>query len=878
MVRHYVRKRFFHTRDRVLVHLSSESLRSEEQTQEGIAAAVKSGRSTLTKWLDRMEEEGLVQRDRVRLRSHPLPKYIYRLTDEGWRRAGQFRSNLATRVVTVRAPDLEPLSVRLSEVPRLAPDRMDLTTAVASVRKGRLEIARDRRRPTRDAVPRVWGPSLQRVDRFFGREEELRALDAWFATGSRALFMTGLAGIGKSALVATWARDRSLRGPVYGFEIHPSTAANELLTDFAAFLAGHGKPSLATHLAQGVPMNPGFVLRLLERDLAGLRLLVVMDNADQASREVARIAQELLFQMNPKMPTRTVFVCRRIPKWVKRSSRKTPPFDVRRIQGLDTEGSQALLRYRGLEPKTRAARNLIRRTRGHPLLLHLAAATGTEPEAVIEPYLAGEVWRSLSAKDRLVLETASVFRKPVTERALAESARTDPRGLASLASRNLLERTIGGGYVLHDLVRDFVYGRLPPSRRKRLDALAAAALLRSTDSRERWEGVYHLLAAGKVPEAARILDSEGAPLLDCVAAEEIASLAGSFALDETDAASYCVFAEVLGDSLRIRGHVKPAITQYGHALRVAEASGATMRAPRLLRKMATLERWRNHYSRALGYLVEAKARLQGTKDLPETTEVLREMALVEQALGDLGGAASHLDEAIDFATEMSDRAALCRTLLALGSLQSRRGHPDRGLETNLEGMRVAERSGNLTEIAHAHIVLGTTLAERGQYEEALHEYSEGDKIARILGNLRLTAYAALNQAAALIELRRFEEAGHVMSEAEGYLGILEERDALALLKTYEGQRQMGLGHWHRAKAAWEEGLSALRALGSPADLAAALKQVGEFYLQHGDTEEGRARLVEARNLSRKTGNVALLEETSGLLARLAGAPNPVPPT
>ena len=118
------------------------------------------------------------------------------------------------------------------------------------------------------------------------------------------------------------------------------------------------------------------------------------------------------------------------------------------------------------------------------------------------------------------------------------------------------------------------------------------------------------------------------------------------------------------------------------------------------------------------------------------------MALVEQALGNLGEATAHLNEAIDLATDTLDRAALCRTLLALGCVQIRRGHPDQGLATNLEGLRVAERSGNLTEMAHAHIVLGTTLAELGRLEEALHEYSEGDKIARILGNLRILGEAS----------------------------------------------------------------------------------------------------------------------------------------
>jgi tetratricopeptide (TPR) repeat protein len=251
------------------------------------------------------------------------------------------------------------------------------------------------------------------------------------------------------------------------------------------------------------------------------------------------------------------------------------------------------------------------------------------------------------------------------------------------------------------------------------------------------------------------------------------------------------------------------------------------------------------------------------------TEVLREMALVEDALGDYPSAAKHLNEAVDLATETSDRGALSRSLLALGSLETQHGHPERGLGYDREGLRVAERSGDLTEMAHAHIVLGADLTKSGRYAESLPHYSSGLKIARILGNLRLTAYATLNGASALLELHRYEEAGAPIREAQGYFEILEERDTLALLRTYEGDREMGLGHWTRALDEWEQGLKGLRTYGSPADLAHVLLDIARHHVAHNDLERAKRHLVEARSIARRLESTTLLSDVEGVLTPLA---------
>lgn len=866
-----MRKRTFSTTDRVLVHLSADGLRPEELTQEGISDAVRSGRSTLTKWLSTLEQRGLLVRERIRLPGHPLPKYAYRLSKEGWSAASDLRSRLASDVVTVRAPQVGELGVRVADLPNLAPSRLDLTLAIASIRKRRLDLDRATRRTrTQDRV--VWGSGLRRVDRFFGRGDDLRALDAWWATGPPALLITGMPGIGKSSLAAAWAQGRRLGAPVYGFEIHRASTAAGLLSDFSAFLASLGKPSLAAHLAQGVPLDMAFVSRLVERDLADKRLLAVLDNVDQGSRDLARAVETVFLKNRGRKGLKVVLLGRVVPRWLQSRGRDARRMETRQLQGLDPSGSRDLLRHRGLGAESPLTEEIIRNTRGHPLLLHLSAPHGSSHASQVRSYLEDEVWSSLGARDRSVLEAASILRGAASGRILEGVAGVHRWTLESLADRNLLERTVADGYVVHDLIREFVAGQMPTYRARRLHARAADVLLESTDSRARWEGLYHLLKAGRLDEAAGLLDAEGPLLLDCVAAEEIATLMQGITLDESDPRTYSVFAEILGDSLTIRGHWAPAFFQYNHARRLAESSAQIGRIPRLLRKMAFLERCRNRYSSALGLLVEAQARLALVADPGEKTEVLRELALVEQALGNLADASQHLAEAIDLATEGADRGSLSRALLALGSLEVRRGHAEQGLASCLEGLRAAERSGSLTEVAHAHIVVGTALEDLGRLAEGLEHHEAGLRISRLLGNLRLTAYATLNLTGTLISLGRLKAASVALKEAQDQFAVLEERDTLAILKTYEAHLEMGLGHVTRAGNAWEEGVAELRRVGGPVELAMALKEAGEFYAESGHPAAGEASLLEARDIARRMRNAKLLSEVELALGKLGASP------
>src|SRR5439155_755889 len=135
--------------------------------------------------------------------------------------------------------------------------------------------------------------------------------------------------------------------------------------------------------------------------------------------------------------------------------------------------------------------------------------------------------------------------------------------------------------------------------------------------RDRLEGMYHLIEAGDMKAFGGYLADASAALLDSVPASELLTVLRKIDRTSLDPLSACILPELMGDTLRALGDLQPAILEYRHAVQQSEANRRSDRAPRLLRKIASIERCRKENAKALGHLVEAQARLESHPDPAE---------------------------------------------------------------------------------------------------------------------------------------------------------------------------------------------------------------------------------------------------------------------
>ena len=872
----YRRKRFYPTSQRILVHLSGTPGTYGPSvlptlTQEGIGSAIRSGRSTATKWALRMEASGLLRGERAHVPGHRVRKTVYRLTEAGWEEARRLRRLLDSHVVHVTAPGMGDVPMRVTEVPRLFPDLIDITSTVCLVREGRLDLrplARDRKAAL---PPLLWGETLRRTDRVFGRQDEVRSLAAWVVSRTPILAVVGLAGIGKSVLVASWIQRHRPRPFVFWTELEEGTTPTALLAEFAQFLARLGRRTLLGALAEDRLSDPAFLTRLLSHEFHELPVLAVLDNFHLASAAVAKLVSGPLLAACRATRVRAVLISRTVPAIASGSSGRRPArAHVLRIPGLDLESSVSLLRAKGLAADDVTAMRIAESARGHPMVLSLAAQTGSEVESATRRYLEKEIWAALSPAERQVLETSCAFRRFAPLEALKAIDGADDSVLASLESKNLIEPTLAEGYVVHDTIREYVRALSGEDRRRELHRIVARYFLNRADPRERIEGFYHLVQAGDLGEATERLAAEASSLVDSASARELASLFAGIDSSRLSPSAACVIAEVLGDGFRVSGHGKPAIQQYLHAIRAFENTNRGEHTPRVLLKIASIERNRNEYDKALGHLVEARARLLERPNPAQLAEVLKELALIERIQGEYLSSRANVNAAIDLATEASDAGVLSRALLLLGTMEGDGGSYARGLQHKQESLRIAERAGNLTETARACISMGATLWEMGRLEESLRYEERGLALARLVGNIRLMSYAMMNGGSILVDLGRYKEAEVFLQEAKTLFKFLEEKDALAMLLLTEGQWLLGMGREAAARRTWSSVIETLRSIGDPRDLIRALRWVGGALLDLGDRETGLPLLKEALEVARRTGVGPIVAELQMQLGAVDG--------
>src|SRR5437870_1671203 len=214
-------------------------------------------------------------------------KTVYRLTHEGWVQAMKLRTRFQGDIVEVLAPSLDPTPMRVSEIPEIFPAYVNLTAAVSLVRGGRLDFTRLHGIGSGAVAPVLWGDTLRRLGRLFGRAEESRTLDAWAASPAAVLIVTGIAGIGKSTLVASWLVRQRPRPYIYWFEVHDGTTRAVFLRDLAAPVgllrakgcagagtaleraagSARGHPILLSFAAQTGSSVTGEMTRYLEREI-----------------------------------------------------------------------------------------------------------------------------------------------------------------------------------------------------------------------------------------------------------------------------------------------------------------------------------------------------------------------------------------------------------------------------------------------------------------------------------------------------------------------------------------------------------------------------------------------------------------------------------
>jgi len=338
------------------------------------------------------------------------------------------------------------------------------------------------------------------VSGFVGRENELR----WLTIADGLHVIIGLPGIGKTTLASAFATSAIGTRPVVWHTIREVDSFGYLANKIAVFLARFGFSEALEYVQSGGDEDR-VKIELIGRGLDNLRAITVFDDYQRNRDDRLDTLLEHLWKNCTKV--RILVLSRSRPKFYTLGQRASELW----LQGLSLEETKQLISSWGIQISEREAEELWRRLSGHPLSLTLFNSLAKEGSSNVPlsslkeqltDYFTREIYSALAPEERDVLLTLSVFRAPVTPRALSEILHLKNLNyLIHNLENKMLVRRQQDMLVVHEVERAAFYGFLDSP--EKIHASVARYYLRSGTPEDALEALFHLM---KSRDTSTVLD------------------------------------------------------------------------------------------------------------------------------------------------------------------------------------------------------------------------------------------------------------------------------------------------------------------------------------------------------------------------------------
>ena len=650
-------------------------------------------------------------------------------------------------------------------------------------------------RPQRRTLPLQATP-------FVGRQVEKVGLAEQLADPScRLLTIVGAGGMGKTRLAVEVAalQEEAFTDGV-AFTSFASNSSHDSMVsaladalDFAFFGPDEPKRQLLTHLRDKELL---LVLDNLEHLLEDMSLVVeILETAPRikllaTSREPLKLHAEWLFDLEGL-------------SYLRATAQATPSAEVTEHQGIDCDATRLFVQsarkaradFALNETAVRAVMRVCQLVEGMPLALELAAGwlrvltpedIATEIEKGLD-LLEGSTrdlpprhrslravfdhsWCLLSEGEREALRKLSVFRGGFSREAAAQVADVSLPLLLSLSNKSLLRTNASKRFERHPLVWQYSREKADayPDQRAEARNCHCAYYAVFLHEQEKW-----IQGGEKQREALSKIE------------EEIGNIrvAWRWAIEQRDLSALKLSLESLHTFFYIRGLFQEGEEAFSAAVECLAGDSVTL--SRLLVAQAVFAWQRNHIDTAQAACERSLAMLKRLGAPPST-----------------------------------------RALLHLGIVHVLRGHLEEAEQLHLEGLAVAEASGDLYGIGRNLNMLAEVATERGSLKKAEGYFHKSIAAFRQSQDRRGLAMALNNLGFLLSELGRMEAAKACYQESLEYATEIGNFPGIGNALTNLGRLSYQQKNYRQAESYYLESLSIWRRL-EDANMVFALTGLGK---------------------------------------------------
>ena len=487
-------------KDRILLHLLDEHEQADRfvvssaLTRPGIAEACAQHPPNVSRAMRTLLRQKYVSEHTRAIRGDDRRQKTWQLTDSGKELALTRSKKLQSTKVLIRDKNGELLEVYAEEVPsRLQSELSLLQILLHAQHEGvltfgdiRFGLVKKKDQQADDSPPpgrlkllagahATYHTAPPQTRTVHGRRETLSSIGKWFEKGSPCLVVHGIAGIGKSTIVANWLENEIISQPNLSICWYPCQPWDKTVGLAVSLLHRFGVDDKHDpyQIMETLPLTPGSEIdvdswrrRLLAylTDAQAIRerfsidaggpppyWLIVLDDIHHVVDEARDLIGALL-DISKKAPLRIVMISRTtLNVYDRRDVHTRSLVEELPLQGLSIDEVSTWIE--NIEAGDISAEKVHEMTGGHPLALELLEIYGNPTHGDWLQFLDEEIIRHMPEEEFELLATLAVAKTPVKWEKLAKSVGWNGKPPQRLLTYGLL-LDLEEGMWLHEALRE----------------------------------------------------------------------------------------------------------------------------------------------------------------------------------------------------------------------------------------------------------------------------------------------------------------------------------------------------------------------------------------------------------------------------------------
>lgn len=731
------------------------------------------------------------------------------------------------------------------------------------------------------------------IGTFVGRQAELDYYAGKLAEHHLVL-ITGMPGVGKTALAVTLARQQGDPYKTFWYSFHPYEGIEDVVLKLAAFLAWNGQFELWRMLNRsrqigGQQLTWGVIFNYLLAMIRNQGYLICLDDFHLVDERSLGLLEEFLSVLAGAVRAGEVDIII--------TSRSRPQTFAQTIEyeplgGLNLADTELLIASTQANVSPEMIPRLHAATGGNLQFLTLAVQVLKQipdPSRLVdhlvetekvEDYLLDAVDQGLTEEERQVMAAvALLLGYPGTREAIETILDRGGlrRTLRTLSESHLLtvsQGKTGREFGQHAILRAFYYDMSGEAQRREMHHRAADYYAQSAEERDILKAGLHYQQAGDAIQAAGLATEDVSALFNQGRGRVLLHLLEEF---RPESVSGELWARVLlsqGILNTLLGSPQPAHEQFAGALGQLETLPDSPRKSALLSQvfqwMGGLLEW-NDPEQAKDWLLRGLERIKGETALeaplyiklgsihmqlgsypeaqaalkqgldrlppgpsPARSEALSSLGMVHYALGELPESLEYNEQALDISQELKDGYMIANARSNLGILKYSIGDWQGAVQEFLSALAIA------TELSSPNLIVSALVNVCGLYANMAQDELAFDHLNRALTLARQGSLQGMEAMALFrlgdLHLRRdeFDEAGEALQAAGEISARIENKSLLAAVDSARAEIALYQGQIEAAREHIERALALANELEEDLEQGISLRVRGQIFLAEGD--------------------------------------------